>query len=191
MQKVDDKICRQISKKLCSAGNFKFALFGKECICTKGIENSINNQGELNLRNENFFGRDLEYTLKVNSSEYPIAFQLYMNIKEFYRIFLFTHNNKILTSVNLTPGQKADRIIFDIQVKITSPHSATQEERKFLRDECVKKLIDYGLKVDKKNHVYFGEYDILENKFCDTTPEDLIKNLLIIGICKNNSIFGI
>ena len=190
MKKVYDKICEEISKKLCSVGNFKFNLFDNECICTKGIENSINNQGDY-LRDENFFGRDLEYTLKINSSEYPIAFQLYMNTKEFYRIFLFTKNNKMLTSVNLTKGLNGNRIIFDIQIKITSPQSATQEERKFLRDECVKKLIDYGLKVDKKNHIYLGEYDILENKFYGTTSEDLIKNLLIIGICRNNYIFRI
>ena len=188
--KVNNKICEEISEKLCSIGDFKFNLFGNECICAKGIEVSINNQ-DAYLRDENFFGRNLEYTLQINSEKYPIAFQLYKNIKDFYRIFLFTQNNKMLTSVNLTKGFNESRIIFDIQIKITSPQSATQEERKFLRDECVKKLIEYGLKVDKKNHVYLGEYDISEKIFYATNPEKLIKNLLVIGICKNNSIFEI
>ena len=188
--KVDDKICEEFSKELCKVGNFHFNLFENECICTKGIEISINNQGNY-LRDENFFGRNLEYTLKINYEEYPIAFQLYRNVSNFYRIFLYTQSNKMLTSVNLTKGLNESRIIFDIQIKITSPQNATQEERKFLRDECVKKLIEYGLKVDKKNYIYLGEYDILEKNFYSTNPEELIKNLLVIGICKNKSIFGI
>ncbi|MBR5913470.1 MAG: hypothetical protein IKZ58_03830 [Selenomonadaceae bacterium] len=190
MKKVDDKICEEISKKLCQVGNFEFDLLGNNCICEKGIKNSINNQGGY-LSEENFFGRNLEYTLKINSDEYPIAFQLYKNVKDFYRIFLLTKNNKMLTSVNLTKGQNAERITFDIQIKISSPQSATQEERKFMRDECVKKLVEYGLNVDKKNHIYLGEYDISERKFFNTTPKNLIQNLLIIGICKNKAIFGI
>ena len=165
-------------------------MFGNHCICTKGINISINDQG-LYLRDENFFGRNLEYTLKIKSNEYPIAFQLYENTNEHYRIFLYTENNKMLTSVNLTTGQQDDRIIFDIQIKITSPQSATKEERAFIRDECVRKLREYGLNVDKKNHIYLGQYDIPNEKFIDTTPKDLLTNLLVLGICKNETIFGI
>ena len=190
MKKIDDKICEEISEKLCQVGIFNFNLLGNNCVCEKGIENSINNQRGY-LANENFFRRNLEYTLKINSSEYPIAFQLYRNDSGFYRIFLYTQSNKMLTSVNLTKGQQGERIIFDIQIKISSPQSATKEERKFRRDECVKKLIEYGMNVDKKNHVYLGEYDICEKNFFNTTPENLIKNLLVIGIFKNKLIFGI
>ena len=190
MYEVDEKICNEISEQLRKVGNFEFNLLGNRFVCKKGVKCSINNQDGC-LMKENFFGRDLEYILQLNSTKYPIAFQLYENIRKHYRIFVFTKDAKMLTSVNLTNGYQNNKIIFDIQIKITSPHNISKEERKFIRDECVKDLREYGLNIDKKNHAYLGEYDICTREFFNTTPEYFIKNLLVIGICKNKSIFGL
>ena len=190
MYKVNDKISITIAQRFYNIGNFEFNILDNKCTLTKGIKNSINNQQDY-LRDENFFGRNLEYTLKINDEEYPIAFQFYENDRGHYRIFVFTEKGKMLTSVNLTTGLRDEIITFDIQIKITSPQSITKEERKLIRDECVKKLREYGLNVDKKNHVYLGEYDITSNKFVNITPKDLLINLLVIGIYKNSEIFNI
>ena len=56
----------------------------------------------------------------------------------------------MLTSVNLTKGLDGEKIIFDIQIKISSPQNLSCEERSNIRDDIVKELRNNGLKADKK-----------------------------------------
>ena len=119
---VNEEIVAKISNHLCELGNLEFDISGNHFLAQKGTDYSINNQ-EGNLRESNYFGRNLEYTLLVNGMKIPIVIQLYENIKKQYRIFLFGKGNKMLTSVNLTKGLDGEKIIFDIQIKISSPQN--------------------------------------------------------------------
>lgn len=126
----------------------------------------------------------------INGHKYPAVFQLYENNSGHYRIFLFGLGNKMLTSVNLTNGLNNSKIVFDIQIKVTAPHSLPKEERCLIRDKIVRMLRENGLAADKKNHIEFGMYDITANQFINTNAEQLVKDLLIIGICKNMEMFS-
>ena len=185
---VNEEIVAKISNHLCELGNLEFDISGNHFLAQKGTDYSINNQ-EGNLRESNYFGRNLEYTLLVNGMKIPIVIQLYENIKKQYRIFLFGKGNKMLTSVNLTKGLDGEKIIFDIQIKISSPQNLSCEERSNIRDDIVKELRNNGLRADKKNHIEFGQYDIPSDQFINTNAEKLIKDLMIIGICKNREMF--
>ena len=63
----------------------------------------------------------------------------------------------MLTSVNLSTGlekNNSGRIILEIQIKITSPQNVSKIERQSMRDECIKKLKEHGMRFDKNNRVY-------------------------------------
>ena len=114
---------------------------------------------------------------------------MYQNESGHYRIFLYGKNNKMLTSVNLTKGLDGGRIVFDIQIKVTSPHSLSRLQKQRKRDNILKELRINGLKADNKNHIALGSYDILTDKFVGTDSESFLKNMLTIGICKNRELF--
>ena len=193
MYEITDSVARDFASHFHPIEDFSFEFMGKKYSCTRGIETSLNNQGGY-LRQDNFFGSELEFTLYDDCRSYPLAFQLYQNTSKNYRIFLYTKGNKMLTSVNLTTGlekNNSGRIIFEIQIKITSPQNISPEERKYLRDECIGRLRDYGVRIDKNNRVFLGEYDIPLNSFIHGEPKDFITNMLIVGICRNAKLFDL
>ena len=178
---------------LCKVGDLEAIILGHKLKCTKGIGHSINNQ-QGDLRDFNFFGRELEYTVRHKSKAYPmaypIAFQLYRNVKDHYRIFLFGKGDKMLTSVNLTTGQEKEIIRFSIQIKVISPQSLSKLERERRREEIVRDIRDCGIAVDEKNVVELGQYSIAEDKFLNVSAEQFLRNFLVVGICKNKGVFG-
>ena len=183
MYDIDEKLCNKISKYLFQVNKFEFDLLGNNCICTRKVDD---------LKDIELYGVNLEYNLKINEKYHQIYFSIGQGENSYYYIFVSkVGKTLIVLNLNINNQNQDDRIIFDIQIIITSPQSATKEERAFIRDECVKKLREYGMNVDKKNRIYLGQYDIPNEKFIDTTPKDLLTNLLVIGICKNEAIFGI
>ncbi len=190
--KVTDSIAKDFVAHFRSMGDFSFDFMGKKYFCEHGIDASINNQGGY-LSEDNFFGRELEYTLSDGQKAYPLAFHLYQNRQGNYRVFLYTKGNKMLTSVNLTTGlekNNSGRIILEIQIKITSPQNISQEGRKYIRDECIRRLREAGKRVDKNNRVFLGEYDIPTKSFVHGEPKNFIINMLIVGICRNSKLFN-
>ena len=191
---VNDAVARDFAIPFTEVSDFSFEFMGKKYTCRKGIDLSINNQGGY-LRQDNFFGANQEYTLTDECGEtYPIAYHLYENSKGHYRIFLFTKGTKMLTSVNLSMGlekNNSGRIILEIQIRITSPQNISKIERQSMRDECIKKLKKHGMRFDKNNRVYLGEYDIPSKTLIHTTPQKLLQDILIIGMCRNAELFHI
>lgn len=190
---VNDKAAGEFATLFKSVDDFSFELMGKTYTCQKGINVSINNQGGC-LSDDNFFGRNLGYTMCVDGKMYPIVYHLYQNTSGHYRIFLYTNGNKMLTSMNLSTGLEKNgsgRIILDIQIKISSPQSISKEERLYMRDECVKRLRNHGMRIDKNNRVYMGEYDIPKKELIHTSPKNLLIDILTVGICRNAELFDL
>ncbi len=191
---VSDAVVQDFALPFNEVSDFSFEFMGKKYTCRKGIDVSINNQGGY-LRQDNFFGTNQEYTLLDECGKtYPIVYHLYQNSKGHYRIFLFTRGTKMLTSVNLSTGlekNNSGRIILEIQIKITSPQNVSKIERQSMRDECIKKLKEHGMRFDKNNRVYLGEYDIPSRTLIHTTPQKLLQDMLIIGICRNVNLFDL
>lgn len=191
---VNDAVAQDFALPFNEISNFSFEFKGKKYTCHKGIDVSINNQGGY-LRQDNFFGTNQEYTLMDECGKtYPIVYHLYQNSEGHYRIFLFTRGTKMLTSVNLSTGlekNNSGRIILEIQIRITAPQNISKIERQSMRDECITKLRNHGMRLDKNNRVYLGEYDIPSKALIHTTPHKLLQDMLIVGICRNAKIFDL
>jgi len=191
---VTDSVAQDFSIPFLEISEFSFELMGKKYALKKGIDVSINNQGGY-LRQDNFFGANLEYTLYDEAGKtYPIAYHFYQNIKGHYRIFLYTKGNKMLTSVNLSKGlekNNSGRILLEIQIKMSSPQNISKIERENMRNECINKLKKHGMRFDKNNRVYLGEYDIPSKSLIHTTPQKLLQDMLIVGMCRNADLFDV
>lgn len=185
---VDDSVAEKVAAHLITVSELKFSVSGRSVVCTKGMQASINNQGG-DLRDNNFLGRNLEFTLRMGGQSEPIAFQLYENTSGHYRLFVYGKGNKMLTSVNLTTGLSENRIQFCVQIKVTSPQSLSRLQRERKRDDIVKELRHNGLSIDERNVVEFGCYDIKNDSFIGTNPSQVLRDLLTIGICKNRERF--
>ena len=189
---MDDDTAAKLASRLTEVKWLKFSVSGRSVTCTPGMTENINNQGGT-LRDGNFFGRGLEFTMEIAGKSYPAAFQMYLNENGHYRIFLYgkdnKKNDKMLTSVNLTAGLDGGRINFDIQIKVTSPHNQSKLQRAKKRDSIIKELWVNGLEADSRNHIALGSYDILSDEFIGTDAVNLLRDLLIIGICKNRELF--
>ena len=97
----------------------KFSIGKNEFTIINKCENSINNQDGM-LRDNNYLGRRFEYTLESNDLQIPIAIQLYENISGHYRLFVYTKNNKMLSSFNLNKGYNDGLIDMKIQIKVSN-----------------------------------------------------------------------
>ena len=150
-----------------------------------GHNSSINNQ-QSNLAETNYFGRKLEYIIKGNNLEMPISIQLYENSRDHYRIYAYNKKG-MLTSVNLSRGYSEGKgeIKFKVQLKLAT-QNMTKEERATQRDMLVFELENEGIKILGKNTVYFGSYDIKQERFIDTTSQKFLEELIKVAIVKGH-----
>ena len=149
----------------------------------KSHKYSINNQfGD--LAETNFFGKELEFTVRGNKLKIPMSIQLYKNTSGHYRIFVY-NNKGMLTSVNLSKGYSDGEISLEIQLKLSS-RNMTKEQRERYRDMLVSDIEKQGVEIRKLNTVYFGKYDITDDKFIDTTPNKFLEQLIKVAIIKGH-----
>ncbi|MCT4662950.1 MAG: hypothetical protein N4A40_13925 [Tissierellales bacterium] len=154
-----------------------------EFVVKKGIENTINNQNG-DLAEKNFLGKDLELQIIGDDLKIPICIQLYENISNYYRIFVY-NNKGMLTSVNLSKGYSSGMINFEISLKLSSRHM-DKEERKSKRDMMAMDISREGIRFSENNKVYFGKYDTNKNQFIDTTAKQFCEELLKVAIIKGH-----
>lgn len=185
MRELNDNDVERFASALIQFDNIELNILDERIELNKKNEYRINNQGGY-LQDNNFLGRFMEFEFSYQGKNYFIALQLYMNASGYYRLFVFGYDEKVRmwTSVNLSTGLKGNIINFDIQIKVSSPQNLSKEARSERRDRIVKELRQYGLTADKKNHISFGEYNIDEEMFINTTPQKFIKDLLTIALCK-------
>ena len=180
---MDRIVIENFAKKLTAVNNIKISVLGENIELLHEKKYRINNQ-DGQLQDTNFLGRNLEFGFSFKGEQQYVAIQLYLNTANYYRVFVFGKDNKMWTSVNLSKGQIDDMIEFDIQIRVTAPQSDSKEQRATRRDAIITELKKCGLKVDKRNHVYFGAYNIVSGEFINTNAEQFIKDLVTIAICK-------
>ena len=90
---MDDDAAAKLASRLAGVKQLRFSVSGRSVTCTPGMTENINNQGGT-LRDGNFFGRDLEFTMEIAGKSYPAAFQMYLNDNGHYRIFLYGKDKK-------------------------------------------------------------------------------------------------
>lgn len=180
---LDNSVIEKFAEKIVNIDNLYINVLDQELYFIHDEKYKINNQGG-ELQESNFLGRNLEFSFKYNEEEYNVAVQLYLNDAGYYRVFVMGKDDKMWTSVNLSTGLVDENIEFDIQIRVTSPQSDSKEQRAARRDTIINELRKCGLKADKRNHVYFGAYNIEKDEFINTTPEKFIKDLLTIAVCK-------
>ncbi|WP_160691671.1 hypothetical protein [Clostridium sp. C2-6-12] len=152
-------------------------------IIEKAHKYSINNQHG-NLAETNFFGKELEFTIKRDRLSIPISIQLYKNGAGYYRVFVY-NNIGMLTSVNLSTGYSDEEIDLEIQLKLSS-RDMTKDDRQRYRDMLVADVEREGVEIRKLNTVYFGKYNVENNYFIDTTPEKFLEQLIKVAIIKGH-----
>ena len=134
--------------------DIKFSVLGENIDLLHEKKYRINNQAG-DLQDTNFLGRNLEFSFYFRGQQQYMAIQLYLNTSNYYRVYVFGKDNKMWTSVNLSTGQTDNIIEFDIQIKVTAPQSDSKEQRVARRNSIISELKKCGLKVDKRNQVYF------------------------------------
>lgn len=180
---MNSLIVRNFSGRILSVDLKEIFINKNKFLIEKTHKYSINNQsGELS--ETNFFGKELEFTVKGNNLEIPISIQLYENASGHYRVFVL-NNKGMLTSVNLSTGYLDGEISLMIQLKLSS-RNMTKEEREKFRDMLVADIEREGIEIKGENTVYFGKYDITDDKFIDTTPERFIEHLIKVAIIKGH-----
>lgn len=176
-------IVNNFAERVLSASIKEIFINGNKFLLNKGHNYSINNQ-DGDLSEANFFGKELEFTIVGSNIKIPISIQLYENNLGHYRVFVY-NNKGMLTSVNLSTGYSDEEISLEIQLKISS-RNMTQEERKRNRDMLVVDLEREGIEIIGENTVYFGKYDVTNNKFIDTTAERFIEQLIKVAVIKGH-----
>lgn len=162
----------------------KISIGKNEFTIINECERSINNQDGM-LRDENYLGRNFEYTLESQDLQIPIAMQLYENISGHYRLFCYTKNNRMLSSFNLSKGYNDGLIDIKIQIKI-STQKLTKEEREYKRDYILDRLDQEGLSILPRNTVYLGTYNPTDDTFIKTTPDKLMIDFMKICLLKGD-----
>ncbi|HHW66213.1 hypothetical protein [Defluviitalea raffinosedens] len=180
---MNEAIIQNFTNKILSVDLKEIFINGNQFILNKGHSYSINNQAG-DLAETNFFGKDLEFTIVSNDFEMPISIQLYENISGYYRIFVY-NNRGMLTSINLSMGYSDGEISLEIQLKLFS-RNMTKEERERNRDMLVMDLAREGIDIVKKNTVCFGKYDVINDKFIDTTEKKFLEQLIKVAIIKGH-----
>lgn len=180
---MNELIVNNFTDKVLSASIKEICINGNKFLLNKGHNYSINNQAG-DLSEANFFGKELEFTVAGDNLKIPLSIQLYENISGHYRIFVY-NNMGMLTSVNLSKGYSDGEISLEIQLRLSS-RNMTQGERESNRDMLVVDIEREGIEIIKKNTVYFGKYDVINNKFIDTTAEKFLEQLIKVAIIKGH-----
>ena len=156
---------------------------GQSFIISQGTKHSVNNQFG-GLRDCNLLGRELEFTLSGNGIEMPLVFQLYENTSNHMRLFLY-NNKGMLFSVNLTTGYKQGRIDLEQLLKYSSRVLSPAERTKACYDSLAI-LCTEGIKTIGEKKVHIGTYDVINEKFVDTTPEKFLLDMIKVGLIKGH-----
>lgn len=180
---MNSAMIHDFADKILSVDLKEIYINGNKFLIEKSHKYSINNQ-QGDLADTNFLGKELEFTLKGANVEVPISIQLYKNISGHYRIFVY-NNKGMLTSVNLSTGYFDGEIILEILLKLSS-RNMTKEERERYRDTLVADIEREDIKIRGLKKVYFGKYDVSENKFIDTTSKKFLEQLIKVAIIKGH-----
>lgn len=156
---------------------------GQSLIISQGTKHSVNNQFG-GLRDCNLLGRELEFTLSGNGIEMPLVFQLYENTSNHMRLFLY-NNKGMLFSVNLTTGYKQGRIDLEQLLKYSSRVLSPSERTKACYDSLAILCME-GIKIIGEKKVHIGTYDVINEKFVDTTPEKFLLDMIKVGLIKGH-----
>lgn len=178
-----DSIVSKFACNMINANIKKFTIKNNRFVVTKGHKYSINNQNS-ELRYTNFFEREFEFMIEGCNLIMPISIQLYNNNRDHYRIFVF-NNKGMLTSVNLTTGYTDGEINLEIQLKL-STRDMTKETRQVYKELMISDIENEGVDIIKKDTVYFGRYDTVEDTFIDTTPNKFLEQLIKVAVIKGH-----
>lgn len=166
--------------------SFEFSIGKENLNATKGIEQNINVQGESNLSENNFLGKNIEYKIVWKETVIPISIQLYKNDRRHYRIFAYTTNSNMLFSVNLTTApQRGDALILQPTLRM-SAKSLSEEANEKNRDSLIACLLTEGFDITNTNKIILGNYDLNKNSFIDTTANQFIKDFAKVAITKGH-----
>lgn len=161
----------------------EISIKGQSFTISQGTKCSVNNQCG-GLRDVNLLARELEFTLSGNGIEMPLVFQLYENTSNHMRLFLY-NNKGMLFSVNLTTGYKHGRIDLEQLIKYSSRLLSPAERIKAC-DDSLAVLCTEGIKIVGEKKVHIGTFDVINNRFDDTTPEKFLLDMIKVGLIKGH-----
>ena len=134
-----------------------------------------------------------DYELEIGGQRVEISVQMYLNVDDHYRVFLFSRCGKatgMLFSINLTTSEDADGLI-SLDQKISFREGRNKgpvaskirwTKAKILSDILVRS----GIVVTDNFEVGLGLFDGKRNMFLDTAPSDLINTFATIGVLKGH-----
>lgn len=137
-------------------------------------------------RSSQLLGKSVEYYVDLPVGKLPLSLQLYENINDHWRLFLFTQHSGLILSVNFSIAQKqGDAFILEQTMKV-STQSLNSDERNANRDALLGCLYSEGFSIAKNNHLILGTYDGKKAEFIDTPVVRFIKDFLRAGLIKGH-----
>ena len=134
-------------------------------------------------------GCDHEYKLKIGGQDVEVSAQLYENVNDHYRLFLYARAG-MLFSVNLTTSEDADGIIWlgqkiafrEGRGKGTAGTRIRAAKARMFADM----LVRCGVFVTDDLGVELGTFDGNSGEFLDTSPANFLRQFITIGLVRGH-----
>ena len=135
-----------------------------------------------------------DYQLMVGDQNVEVSAQLYLNVNNHYRLFLYSRCGKatgMLFSINLTTSEQEDGIIW-LGQKIAFREGRGKEDAAATEIRAAKTrmfadmLVRCGVFVTDNFEVQLGMFSGKRGEFLDTTPSKLVRTFITVGIVKGH-----
>jgi len=132
----------------------------------------------------NLLGRELEYRIIISGNCFELSLQLYLNINDHYRLFVYSRRG-MLTSVNLTTAEGVkDGLEIAQTMKITT-QSMTHTGRAIAKQRLMRTLAKTGVEIDSQGRVTFGTFNA-KRGFVDTSTKAFLRRIISVALIKGH-----
>jgi hypothetical protein len=132
----------------------------------------------------NLLGRTHEFTFEIAGVGIPLSLQLYLNLRDHYRLFCYTKTG-MLFSVNLTLLHRQSKVLALSQTIRLATRGISAAERASRAEQLCGALTRLGLEVED-HRLVLGTFDGQQGRFVDTTARAFIRDFALVSLLKGH-----
>lgn len=135
-----------------------------------------------------------DYQISVGGKVVDLSIQLYLNVNNHYRLFLYSRCGKatgMLFSINLTTSEDVKGVIWlgqKIQFREGRGKDAAVAKQIRLAKQRIfaDLLVRCGIVVTDNFEIELGTFDARRKEFLDTSPDKLVRTFITVGLVKGH-----
>jgi hypothetical protein len=132
----------------------------------------------------NLLGRTHEFTFEIDGVGIPLSLQLYLNLRDHYRLFCYTRTG-MLFSVNLTLLHRESKVLTLSQTIRLATRGISGAERARRAEQLRAALARLGLEVED-HRLVLGTFDSQQGRFIDTTARAFLRDFALVSLLKGH-----